>query len=94
MRRRLLAIPLVGLLVATTALTRSDRPTPEVVPVDRPLQAVGLLRPLVLGPVVHRTGPRVHRRRPGLPVPSHLGDARLPRWIGAVTLHRGPTLAG
>ena len=40
MRRRLLAIPLLGLLVATAALTRSDDPSPAPPPIDRPLEAV------------------------------------------------------
>ena len=40
MRRRLLAIPLLGLLVATAALTRSDDPRPALPPIDRPLGAV------------------------------------------------------
>ena len=40
MRRRLLAIPLLGLLVATAALTRRDGPSPPPPPIDRPLGAV------------------------------------------------------
>ncbi len=40
MRRRLLAIPLLGLLVATAALTRRDDPSPPPPPIDRPLGAV------------------------------------------------------